>query len=135
MDKEEILPRGLKMDNVDVNSSILNSVKKALGILPGQSEFDSDVIIHINSALAVLTQLGIGPFNGFFIVDDSATYHDFLGDKESRFKFVNLYLVLKTKLLFDPPSNPTVVQTIIEQIKELEWRLRTLNEEELIDDL
>ena len=51
--------------------SILTSIKKLLGIAEEYEHFDADIIMHINSALMVLTQLGIGPSNGLIIKDKS----------------------------------------------------------------
>ena len=60
--------------------SILTSIKKLLGMDADYTAFDTDVIIHINTALAILCQLGVGPDKGFRIRDDSATWQDFVGD-------------------------------------------------------
>ena len=51
--------------------SILNSIKKLLGISEDYDYFDSDIIMHINSVFATLTQLGVGPEKGFSINDES----------------------------------------------------------------
>lgn len=45
--------------------SILVSIKKLLGIAADYTHFDPDIIMHINSAFSVLTQLGVGPPEGF----------------------------------------------------------------------
>ncbi len=34
--------------------------------------FDADLIMHINSVLGILTQLGVGPADGFLIHDKEA---------------------------------------------------------------
>ena len=47
--------------------SILTSIKKLLGMDADYTAFDTDVIIHINTALAILCQLGVGPDKGFRI--------------------------------------------------------------------
>lgn len=103
-------------------NSILNSVKKQLGITEDYTVFDVDVLIHINSALSVLTQLGIGPPEGFSIDDASATWELFVGD-DPRLNMVKTYVGLKVRKLFDPPTSPAVSQAIGESIAELEWRL------------
>ena len=41
--------------------SILTSIKKLLGIAEEYEHFDVDIIMHINAAFSVLTQLGVGP--------------------------------------------------------------------------
>ena len=60
--------------------SILTSIKKMLGIPEEYDHFDPDLIMHINSVLSILTQIGVGPSEGFRIEDDLATWEDFLGD-------------------------------------------------------
>lgn len=102
--------------------SILISIKKLLGIAEDYTHFDMDLIIHINSVLMVLTQLGIGPAGGFLISDDSATWSKFLDD-ETQIEAVKSYVFLKVKLLFDPPSSSSVSESYNRMINEFEWRL------------
>lgn len=102
--------------------SILISIKKLLGITAEYEHFDADIIMHINAAFSVLTQLGVGPEEGFSIKDEGATWSDYLKD-DSRLEFVKTYISLKTKLGFDPPLNASVIESINRQISELEWRI------------
>ena len=102
--------------------SILTSVKKMLGITEEYTHFDPDIIMHINSVLMVLTQIGVGPEEGFYIEDDTATWSEFLGDP-TRLPAVKTYVGLKVRLLFDPPASSTVVQSIKDAINEFEFRL------------
>ncbi len=101
--------------------SILTSIKKLLGITEDYEHFDQDVIVHINSAFSVLTQLGVGPEAGFFIEDSDASWTDFVND--SRLEMIKTYVYLKVKLVFDPPSSSSVIEAINRQISELEWRI------------
>ena len=48
-----------------METSILDSIKKLLGIPSEATEFDTDILIHINSVFSILTQLGVGPSSGF----------------------------------------------------------------------
>ena len=57
--------------------SILTSIKKLLGISEDYAHFDNDVIMHINTVLMTLTQLGVGPESGFLITSDESTWADF----------------------------------------------------------
>ena len=109
--------------------SILTSIKKLLGMDADYTAFDTDVIIHINSALAILFQLGVGPDKGFRIRDDSATWQDFVGD-DARLDDVKDYVYLKVKLLFDPPSSSAAIQSTESLISEIEWRLNVAAESE-----
>ena len=102
--------------------SILNSIKKMLG--PGETynHFDPEIIMHINSALFVLKQLGVGPSKGFRISDPSATWEDFLGESEE-LEAVKTYVYMKVRLVFDPPQNSAHINALKEGISEFEARL------------
>ena len=104
-----------------MEQSILISIKKLLGIDRSCIDFDLDIIMHINTTLMILNQLGVGK-QGFQIEDDSAEWKDFISDK-SYFNAIKSYIHLKVKLMFDPPLNSSITQAINESIKELEWRL------------
>lgn len=106
-----------------MDNSILVSIKKLLGIDPLCDSFDADVIMHINSVLAILNQLGVGPPEGFFITSNAETWNDLLkGD--SRIEFVKTYIYLKVRLVFDPPQSSSVSDSISRSISELEWRIQ-----------
>lgn len=105
---------------VDAKDSILISIKKLLGISKDCTDFDTDIIIHINTTFMILNQLGVGE-EGFQIEDNSATWDEFVNLEQ--LSAVKSYVHLKVKLLFDPPTNSFLVDAINESIKELEWRL------------
>lgn len=107
--------------------SILTSIKKLLGISEEYKHFDTDLIIHINSVLLVLTQLGIGPSEGFMIEDDSAYWEDLLEDP-TQLQAVKSYMYLKVKLLFDPPLSSAAIESMNRMIAEYEWRLNVAAE-------
>ena len=101
--------------------SILTSVKKTLGIPAEHDQFDLDIIIHINSVFDILTQLGVGPEEGFMIEDDTTTWDEFITDQ--RLNLVKTYMYMKVRFLFDPPTSGIVTGAQQELIKEMEWRL------------
>lgn len=111
-----------------MDDSILNSVKKILGIAADYDAFDMDVIVHINSAFATLNQLGLGPDEGFMIEDSSTQWRDFTLD-EKRINNVKTYVYLKVRVIFDPPTTGFTLTALNEQIQELEWRLSIFREE------
>lgn len=102
--------------------SILTSIKKLLGIGEDYTHFDTDLIMHINSVLSILTQLGVGPSSGFSITDKYAVWKDFIGDA-TKLEMVKSYVHLKVKLLFDPPQSSSVMEAMNRMISEFEWRL------------
>lgn len=107
--------------------SILASVKKMLGISAEYEQFDADLIMHINSVFVILTQLGVGPSDGFTISDEFALWSDFLPDSKL-FQSVKTYVYQKVKLIFDPPLTSSVVEAMNRSISEFEWRLNVAAE-------
>lgn len=102
--------------------SILTSIKKLLGITAEYTQFDTDLIIHINSVFSILTQLGVGPSTGFSIHDEYSIWTDFLPE-DPRLEMVKTYVYLKVRLMFDPPDRSAVADAMKRQIDELEFRL------------
>lgn len=102
--------------------SILTSIKKLLGITEEYEHFDQDLIIHINSVLSILTQLGVGPSDGFSISDKTATWNDFIAD-DTQLEQIKSYVYMKVRLLFDPPLSTAVSESINRMISELEYRI------------
>jgi len=108
---------------MDRNSeSILISIKKMLGLEVDYSPFDTDIIVYINSAFMTLTQLGIGPKEGFVINDYNDTWSQFLTNK-AILGSVKDYVYRYVKIAFDPPSNSFVMDAMRKQLDELGWRL------------
>lgn len=103
--------------------SILTSVKKLLGLESDYTQFDTDIIIAINSALMVLNQLGVGVVTDFKITDASETWSDYLGE-DSNIEGVKTYVYLKVRLIFDPPTSSFVVDSIERLINEYAWRIQ-----------
>lgn len=102
--------------------SILTSIKKVLGIYEDDTSFDVDIIMHINSVIMILRQMGIGPNDGFTVYDSKDLWEDYLPDI-SLIESVKTYIALKVRLMFDPPASSTMVEAINRTISELEWRL------------
>lgn len=108
---------------MEMTESILTSVKKLLGIDENYTHFDPDLTMHINSVFSILTQMGVGPADGFSITDKSENWSDFIAGDPCKFQLVKSYMHLKVKLLFDPPLGSAVIESINRQISEFEWRL------------
>lgn len=102
--------------------SILTSIKKMLGIDASYTHFDADIIMHINSVFMILSQLGVGPKEGFIIEDESAVWSDFISDS-IKLNSVKTYVFLKVKLLFDPPLSSIVVEAMNRMASELDFRI------------
>lgn len=116
------------------NESILTSVKKLLSIDEMYEAYDADLIIHINTFLTRVHQLGIGK-NNYFITGKAETWKDFLGEQEEvRYQQVKTYVYLRTRLIFDPPTNSSTTKAFEDNYKELEWLLYVdRNNKDLLD--
>ena len=110
-----------------MEQSILTSTKKLLGIDESYTAFDTDIIININSIFASLHQMGIGPSNPLIINDSSTTWDEFTLDRTD-IESVKTLVYMKVRLAFDPPTNSFLVDSLNNQIKELEWRLYVVNQ-------
>lgn len=102
--------------------SILDSIKKALGLASDYTVFDDEIIMHINSALSDLYQIGGTPEAGVSIVDGVAKWSDFLVNPNQTNR-IRTYIFLKVKLVFDPPSTGPATEAVERQIKEYESRI------------
>lgn len=113
-----------------MNESILNEVKKMLGIDFSYDAFDDELIPHINSTFSRLTTLGVGPKNGFRITGNTEKWSDFI-DENNELNNIKDFMYIKVKLLFDPPQNSFLVNSLESQAKELEWLINVSAEREV----
>ena len=105
----------------EVTNSILQSIKKKLGIEPEDTNFDDEITMHINMALGVCFQLGIGPKDHpFRITDKDETWDEFVSN--DTIDVVKDYVFVKVKIIFDPPTSSFVLESYKELAKEFEWR-------------
>lgn len=105
------------------NASILNDIKSLCGIPEDVLDFDTALLIHCNTVFSGLTQMGLGPNTGFYIIDNTWTWDDLI-EGEVNLHNIKSYVYLKVKLLFDPPANATIITSMNAQISEIEWRIR-----------
>ena len=114
-----------------MNESILSTIKKLLGVTDDYDYFDQDLLIHINSALMSLSQIGVRPSQDFYTLDKDTTWSEYLGyDYQENIDFgsIKSYIYLKVKLLFDPPQNSFTIEAINKMITEMEWRINIVSE-------
>lgn len=107
----------------DINGSILDSIKKNLGIVPEYTAFDDQIILDINAAFSTLHQLGFGPDEGFEITGIDEFWSDII--EEPRFNFVKSYVCMKVRVMFDPPTSSYALDALNKQIAEYEWRIKS----------
>lgn len=105
-----------------MHESVLATVKKGLGVPEWDDGFDSELLVHINTALMILAQLGVGPSGGVYISGPEDLWTSVI-EGSFEFEMVKSYVILRVKLLFDPPSSSFVLESIKNQLAEFEWRL------------
>ena len=113
---------------MDVNESVLNTIKKCLDIDPDNKDFDMDIFLHINSVLTIMKRLGIIPKTSRRISDDSVTWSQLIPDDSLDVEDIKDYIFLRVKLIFDPPQNQKHTDVLIDAYKEIEFGLMTQNE-------
>lgn len=110
--------------------SILVSTKAALGITPEQHAFDSMVVMHINSVLSTLEQLGVGPAGGLMVTSEAQTWSDLIG-ADNRLNMAKSYMYMRVRMMYDPPDIGFVITAMKDEIKEMEWRLNVFVDNEV----
>lgn len=115
-----------------MDESILISIKELLGVGLEEDYFDPQIIMHINTYIAVLAHIGLTTSSIFEVKNTSQTWGQLLGQRINNLNMVKSYIFIKVKLLFDPPSSSFVLESYKNQAVELEWRINELAEEEII---
>ena len=106
---------------------ILDSIKKMLGIEADDLAFDQDIIMSINAVFMTLSQIGVGPAEGYSITGSTETWSQFIGSAPN-FEAAKAYVYLRVRVLFDPPTSSFVLESMNRQASELEWRLNVQSE-------
>ena len=104
-----------------MNDSILGTIRKLVGGEQNGDAFDTDLIIAINTAFQYLHQIGVGPEETFSITGEDEVWSDFVDDE--RLEAYKTYVFIRTKLLFDPPQNSSLLNAYQQEMREAEWRL------------
>lgn len=105
-----------------MEDSILNDVKKFLGLTPEYKAFDSEIIMYINSVILILAQIGVGPTSGFRVFDEHDSWEEYLSENNDP-EAVKTYMGMKVKYMFDPPSGSAAMEALKSVCSELEWRI------------
>lgn len=120
----------------DTRNSILNSVKKSIGIEPEYTPFDAEIIMDINTILGVLNQLGVGTI-GFSITDNTATWDEFFVPETLKGITINevkTYVAKRVQMLFDPPTSGIYMDALKQVVSELEFRINVAVETPIHED-
>lgn len=111
------------MSNTSISDSILLSIKKLLGLPSDVTDFDLDILTHINAAFMELRQLGVGTSDVFEITGETEAWSDFIDESDKNFNPVKTFVYDFVKLAFDPPTSSAHVDVLNRAIERLEWRL------------
>lgn len=115
---------------MDVNSSILRDIRVAVGLAADSTDFDTDLLMHINAAIGKLNQNGVGNF--LVVQNDQQKWLELQNplqvEGNNYFQMVPLFITISTKLLFDPPP-PSSVQYHAQNADQILWRLKIAYEE------
>lgn len=114
--------------------TILTDVKQMLGLTEDYTPFDQELVMHINSVLMILNQLGVGTSNFKITLSQTPgdnpktvsteTWSQFLGASYlGNMEAVKSYVFTKVKLLFDPPASGTLMESYKKLADEFEFRL------------
>ena len=112
-------------------SSILTTIKLSLGITEDCTDFDEMLITHINTVLNIVTQLGVGPSEGYLISDVSNQWEELL-EKSKLLDLVKTYMSMKVRMMFDPPTSSNVAEAYNRMISELEYRINIIVDPEKV---
>ena len=111
------------------DQSILDSVKKVIGMDPSYEPFDEDIIMHINSQFSKLYNLGVGPKTAAFEIEDNKVkWSDFLQGK-TNINMAKTYVYMAVRLIFDPPPTSFGIAAVQKEIEEMGWRLKVLDDD------
>lgn len=107
---------------MDLEQSILASIKQMLGLPIEVKAFDEEIAAHINSVFTILNQLDIGSDDGFMITGYNETWAEYV-DNITLATMVREFIYLKVRMIFDPPASSVVSDAYNQRIAELEWRM------------
>lgn len=110
-----------------MDESILDSVKKILGVPKDYDVFDTDILMHINSILSVLHQIGASPEGGVFVADSTTAWDEIIEDRKN-VEMIRSYVAIRVRLLFDPPTTSHMETALKKQAEEFEWRLNVMED-------
>lgn len=100
--------------------TVLSSIKSMLNIELDDTDFDGELILFINAAIAELIQGGVGPKDGL-VVDNNTTWNEF-SSNDNIVGHSKMYVFCKTRLTWDPPSNSFVCDQFNKRADESFWR-------------
>lgn len=106
-------------------NSILKDIRKSVGLGEDVTDFDTELLRHINNNIGKVNQAGVGNF--IVVQDENQTWAELKDPLQEEgnhyFAMIPLFISLSTKLLFDPPP-PSSVEFHSRTVDETLWRLK-----------
>lgn len=109
---------------MELTDSILVHIRDSVGLTEENTEFDTELLNHINMSIGKLNQNGVG--EPIVVKDDKTTWGDLLNPDTRGSEYIGMiptFISLNVKLLFDPPP-PSSVEFHTRSVDELLWRLK-----------
>lgn len=108
-------------NNGYMDQSVLYTIKKQIGTGDLDTYFDMDLIIAINTVLMQAHDMGLLN-DDYSISNDTKVWSDILLRPDQ----INLHALiswtaLRVRLLFDPPTSSTLLNSVKEEAQRLEW--------------
>jgi len=103
--------------------TILKATKELLGIPTDVTDFDTQLVVFINTTLLTLSELGFGT-EPYQITNVSGSLEDYLPDDEIIRGVVQTYIWMKVRIMFDPPTSAFLLSALQTVISEYEFRLQ-----------
>lgn len=107
---------------MNLDDSILRTIKLMLGLTDDITSFDEELKVHINSLFTILNQLDCISDDGFRITGYDETWGQ-LTDQITIAEMIKEFMYLKVRMIFDPPGSSVVSDAFNQRIAELEWRM------------
>lgn len=102
--------------------TILESIRDYVGIQKDLDAFDQELVLHINSSFSTLFQIGVGKDKPYRLEKDS-TWSDLFSEYDDELDLIKEYVFLKVKILFDPPTNSSLLESLKSVVNETEYRI------------
>lgn len=107
-----------------IEDFILDSVKAQLGLASDYGPFDVELLLHINSSVATLRQLNVGPESGIVVDKDTAWSALLVDDESHNLENVKGFIFLNVKMVFDSSGMPAhLISAYQKMIEETTWRI------------
>lgn len=104
-----------------MDGSILDTVRKLIGSGCLDHYFDEDICIAINSVLMEANSMGLVN-EDFAISDSSKKWSDILlRPDQINLRALISWTALRVRLLFDPPTSGTLLNSMKDEVQRLEW--------------